>query len=80
YREEGWYLERTVHFIDRVGLDHVKGRVVDYAENRRSLWDRMQFALKDVPVAWHVTEEAEVDVRQFSPFAVAPAVACGGGA
>jgi ribosomal protein L35AE/L33A len=28
YREEGWYLERTVHYIDRVGLDYVKGKVV----------------------------------------------------
>ena len=24
YREEGWYLERTVHYVSRVGLDHVK--------------------------------------------------------
>ena len=24
YREEGWYLERTVHYVARVGLDHVK--------------------------------------------------------
>ena len=27
YREEGWYLERTVHFVARVGLDYVKKRV-----------------------------------------------------
>ena len=27
YREEGWYLERTVHYVSRVGLDHVKKRV-----------------------------------------------------
>ena len=26
YREEGWYLERTVHYVGRVGLDHVKKR------------------------------------------------------
>ncbi len=24
YREEGWYLERTVHYVARVGLDYVK--------------------------------------------------------
>jgi hypothetical protein len=28
YREEGWYLERTVHFVSRVGLDYVKKRVL----------------------------------------------------
>ena len=26
YREEGFYLERTVHFIARVGLDYAKKR------------------------------------------------------
>lgn len=24
YREEGWYLERTVHYVNRVGMDYVK--------------------------------------------------------
>ena len=24
YRQEGWYLERTVHYVNRVGLDYVK--------------------------------------------------------
>ena len=32
YREEGWYLERTVHYVARVGLDHVKKRVLDDAD------------------------------------------------
>ena len=27
YREEGYYLERTCHYIARVGLDHVKAAV-----------------------------------------------------
>jgi nitrite reductase (NADH) large subunit len=26
YREEGWYLERTVHYLNRVGMDYVKKR------------------------------------------------------
>ncbi|VBI79853.1 nitrite reductase (NAD(P)H) large subunit [Burkholderia pseudomallei] len=73
YREEGWYLERTVHYLERVGLDHVKARVLDDAENRRALWDRLQFALKDEPDPWHDTQDAKVDLRQFIPIAVAPA-------
>ena len=28
YRLEGWYLERTVHYVSRVGLDHVKKRIL----------------------------------------------------
>src|SRR6187399_2765504 len=37
YREEGWYLERTVHYVARVGLDYVRRRVLDDAEGRRAL-------------------------------------------
>ena len=32
YREEGWYLERTVHYVGRVGLDYVKEKVLDDAD------------------------------------------------
>ncbi|WP_175780436.1 nitrite reductase large subunit NirB [Burkholderia anthina] len=70
YREEGWYLERTVHYLERVGLDYVKARVLDDAGNRAALWDRLQFALKDEPDPWHDTDDAQVDLRQFTPIAV----------
>jgi nitrite reductase (NADH) large subunit len=67
YREEGHYLERTVHYVARVGLDHVKARVVDDAPNRRALWERLQFALDGEPDPWHETEKAGIDLRQFNP-------------
>jgi nitrite reductase (NADH) large subunit len=70
YREEGWYLERTVHYLERVGLDYVKARVLDDAANRAALWERLQFALKDEPDPWHDTDDAQVDLRQFTPIAV----------
>ena len=44
YREEGWYLERTVHYVSRVGLDHVKKKILDDAAGRKALWERLQFA------------------------------------
>lgn len=37
YREEAHYLDRTVHYLERVGLDYVKRRVVEDAESRRAL-------------------------------------------
>jgi nitrite reductase (NADH) large subunit len=40
YREEARYLERTAHWIDRVGLDYVKQRVVDDAEGRKAACQR----------------------------------------
>ena len=75
YREEGWYLERTVHYIARVGLEHVRQRVVEDAEGRRALWERLQFALDGEPDPWFEFDKARVDVRQFTPVAQAQAVA-----
>jgi nitrite reductase (NADH) large subunit len=40
YREEARYLERTAPWIERVGLSHVKSRVVEDAENRKALYER----------------------------------------
>jgi nitrite reductase (NADH) large subunit len=65
YREEGWYLERTVHYINRVGLDHVKRKVLEDHANRRALWERLQFALDGEPDPWFEHEQAKVDTRQF---------------
>ncbi len=65
YREEGWYLERTVHYISRVGLDYVKKKIVDDAEGRKALWERLQFALDGEPDPWFESSQASVDVRQF---------------
>jgi nitrite reductase (NADH) large subunit len=65
YREEGWYLERTVHYIGRVGLDHVKKKVLDDAEGRKALWERLQFTLDGEPDPWFEQQKASVDVRQF---------------
>jgi len=67
YREEGWYLERTVHYVARVGLDYVKKKVVDDAQNRRALCERLQFALDGEPDPWHAPARANVDPRQFAP-------------
>jgi nitrite reductase (NADH) large subunit len=75
YREEGWYLERTVHYVHRVGLDHVRTRVLDDAAGRKTLWERLQYALDGEPDPWFDPGKAEVDRRQFVPIAVAGAAA-----
>jgi len=73
YREEGWYLERTVHYVARVGMAHVKAKVLDDAEGRRALWERLQFALDGEPDPWFEFDKAQVDLRQFEPLrAVVP--------
>ena len=70
YREEGWYLERTVHYVGRVGLDHVKAKVLDDAANRQALAARLRFALDGLPDPWFEFDKAAVDVRQFEALTV----------
>lgn len=70
YREEGWYLERTCHYVNRVGLDHVKQRVLDDHEGRKALWARLQFSLDGEPDPWFEFDRAHVDTRQFDPLSV----------
>jgi nitrite reductase (NADH) large subunit len=70
YREEGWYLERTVHYLQRVGLDAVKKKVLDDAANRQALWERLQFALDGEPDPWFEQDRAAVDTRQFTRIAL----------
>ena len=65
YREEGWYLERTVHYIHRVGLEHVKKHVLGDPEGRTALWGRLQFSLDGAPDPWFALKDAAVDTRQF---------------
>ena len=73
YRLEGWYLERTVHYVNRVGLDYVKQRIVDDAEGRKALWEQLQFALDGEPDPWFEFDKAAVDTRQFEPVALVKA-------
>ncbi|WP_344761458.1 nitrite reductase large subunit NirB [Actimicrobium antarcticum] len=70
YREEGWYLERTVHYLARVGLEHVRQAMIENHANRKELHERLLFSLDGLPDPWHESEKARVDVRQFSPLTV----------
>ena len=65
YREEGFYLERTLHYVNRVGLDYVKKKILEDHELRKALWERLQFALDGEPDPWFEHEKASVDTRQF---------------
>ncbi|PZP34461.1 MAG: nitrite reductase large subunit [Roseateles depolymerans] len=67
YRKEGWYLERTVHYLHRVGMDYIKRRILDDAEGRQALWAELQFALEGEPDPWFEFDKARVDLRQFEP-------------
>ncbi len=71
YRKEGWYLERTVHFVSRVGLDYIKKKILEDAEGRKALNEELLFALDGEPDPWFDFQDAQVDTRQFAPVATA---------
>jgi len=65
YREEAHYLDRTVHFVQRAGLDHVKRRIVEDAAGRRALYARLLDALSVEKDPW-AERVAGVEAREFS--------------
>ena len=44
YREEARYLERTAPWIERIGLDYIKARIVEDEEGRQALTERFLFS------------------------------------
>jgi len=69
YREEGHYLERTCHYVGRVGLDYVKSKVLEDDENRKALAARLIASLKDAKDPW-AERAAGVAKHEFEPLSV----------
>ncbi|MFW7340670.1 nitrite reductase large subunit NirB [Pollutimonas sp. H1-120] len=65
YREEAFYLERTCHYLARVGLEHAKARVVDDAANRAELYARLKFAISFEKDPWAERVEQTSVRREF---------------
>ncbi|GAB1575511.1 nitrite reductase large subunit NirB [Bordetella petrii] len=70
YREEAFYLERTVHYLARVGLEYVKARVVEDAANRAELYARLKFALSFETDPWQARRAAAPASREFQSLTV----------
>ncbi|MBB5190180.1 nitrite reductase (NADH) large subunit [Silvimonas terrae] len=52
YREEAYYLDRTVHYIERVGLDYIKQKVVEDEAGRKALYERLLYSLEGLRDPW----------------------------
>jgi len=70
YREEARYLDRTVHWIDRVGLDYVKKRVVEDAEGRKAAFERLLFALQGAVNPWAERAQKREQHKEFDTITV----------
>ncbi len=66
YREEARYLDRTVHWVQRVGMDYVKARIVEDAAGRRALYERLKDALRDEKDPWQERVRG-VAAQEFIP-------------
>ncbi len=67
YREQAHYLDRTVHYVERVGLDYVKQQVVEDADNRRALHQRLLYTLQGAKNPW---AKENVNQHEFSSLTV----------
>ncbi len=65
YREEGYYLERTVHYVNRVGLDYVKSKVVEDETNRKALYERLLYSLQGYQDPWAERAKPGKPRREF---------------
>ncbi|HEU4708537.1 MAG TPA: nitrite reductase large subunit NirB, partial [Methylophilaceae bacterium] len=70
YREEARYLDRTVHWVQRVGLDYVKKRVVEDAEGRRAAYERLLYALQGAVNPWAERVEKREQHKEFENITV----------
>jgi len=70
YREEAFYLERTVHYMQRVGMDHIKKAVLDDAERRKALHQRLLFSLSFEQDPWQEQVSKPQLKKEFDRIAV----------
>ncbi len=72
YREEAQYLDRTAHWLERVGLSYVKKQIVEDETGRKELAERFRysqsFAQKD---PWKERAEEQVAAHEFTPLKIA---------
>ncbi|HYD33606.1 MAG TPA: nitrite reductase large subunit NirB [Methylophilaceae bacterium] len=70
YREEARYLDRTVHWLERVGLDYVKKRVVEDAVGRKAAYERLLFALQGAVDPWAERAQKREQHKEFDTITV----------
>lgn len=75
YRETGKYLERTSEWVERMGLETIFQTVVENAENRKQLAERIEIALEKVSDPWKkVLESPETKEKLYGTLAVEAAI------
>ncbi|OCX73506.1 hypothetical protein A6O24_11290 [Acidithiobacillus thiooxidans] len=63
YREDAQYLERTAPWVERIGLEKIKATIVDDANTRKTLAERMDFALAQEKDPWKEAVSGRLDIH-----------------
>ncbi|MCP5407189.1 MAG: NAD(P)/FAD-dependent oxidoreductase [Chromatiaceae bacterium] len=67
YREEAHYLERTAPWLERVGLNHIKQRLLEDEEGRRFLVERFRTSQHHAQIdPWRARAEG-LEANEFTP-------------
>ncbi|BBA32513.1 nitrite reductase (NAD(P)H), large subunit [Methylocaldum marinum] len=67
YREEARYLERTAHWIERVGLAYVQERIVSDPDSRKALYERFLESQENTQIDPWAVLSRESERRHFEP-------------
>jgi nitrite reductase (NADH) large subunit len=71
YREEAHYLERTAPWVERVGLNSIRQRIVDDAENRKALSERFRYSQRFAHSDPWAERARGADTHEFTPLRIA---------
>ncbi|MDD3761393.1 MAG: nitrite reductase large subunit NirB [Acidithiobacillus sp.] len=63
YREDAQYLERTAPWVERVGLEQIKSRVIDDLAQRVELAERLDFAIAQEKDPWAEAVSGRLDIH-----------------
>jgi nitrite reductase (NADH) large subunit len=65
YREEAYYLERTCHYVARIGLDYVKAQIVENPARRAELYERLLYSLQGYEDPWATAVKEPLVRREY---------------
>ena len=71
YREDAYYLERTAHWMERVGLEYVKEVLFD-KEKRKMYADSFDISQKSAQVDPWAKAIEDGFTKEFSPIVIDP--------
>jgi nitrite reductase (NADH) large subunit len=70
YREEARYLERTAPWVERVGLNYVRQRVMEDEEGRMALAERFYLSQRIAQSDPWAERAQGVDAHEFTPIKI----------